>query len=96
MGGGGGGRREVKVDERVEDEKRTRVDGRQGLSPLVPPVPVVVSATVVAAPVAAVVPVGRVLVLMALVMVGMLCTSTCMELATRAVPVADVVAAATS
>ena len=83
-------------DERVEDEKRTRVDGRQGLSPLVPPVPVVVSATVVAAPVAAVVPVGRVLVLMALVMVGMLCTSTCMDLATRAVPVADVVAAATS
>ena len=56
----------------------------------------VVSATVVAAPVAAVVPVGRVLVLMALVMVGMLCTSTCMVLATRAVPVADVVAAATS
>ena len=83
-------------DERVEDEKRTRVDGRQGLSPLVPPVPVVVSATVVAAPVAAVVPVGRVLVLMALVMVCMLCTSTCMDLATRAVPVADVVAAATS
>ena len=96
MGGGGGGRREVEGDERVEDEKMTQVDGRQGLSPLVPPVPVVVSATVVAAPVAAVVPVGRVLVLMALVMVGMLCTSACMDLATRAVPVADVVAAATS
>ena len=55
MGGGGGGRREVEGEERVEDEKMTQVDGRQGLSPLVSPVPVVVSAAVVAAFAAAVV-----------------------------------------
>ena len=73
-----------------------RIRNKQGLSPLVPPVPVVVPATVVAASVSAVVPVGRVLMMMALVMVDMLSASACVALATRAAPVAGAVAAAIS
>ena len=59
MGEGGRGRSWGwrRAGGRWGDGMKTKVDGRRGLSPLVPPVPVVVSAAVVAA-FAAAVPVG--------------------------------------
>ena len=83
-------------EKRREEGEKTRVEGRQGLSPPVPPVLVVVSATVMAAPVAAVVPMVRVLVVMPLLVVDLLIVSACVALASRAIPIASVVAAATS
>ena len=67
------------------DGTKTKVDGRRGLSPLVPPVPVVVSAAVVAA-FAAAVPV--------MMTMGIAMVPTGMPLTSGVAAVAQVVAAA--